>query len=113
MAIDLEEAKAQLARTPAVLRTWFAGLPEPWLDADEGPDTFTARDVLAHLIYGERVDWIPRVRIILESGESRSFEPFDRRGFLDEARGWSLESLLADIMVPGNCGRQSWHYCRS
>ena len=97
MAFDLEEARAQLARTPTVFRTWFTGLPEPWLDADEGPETFTARDILAHLIYGERVDWIPRARIIFEHGESRPFEPFDRRGFLDEARGWSLEALLAEF----------------
>jgi hypothetical protein len=97
MAFDLEESRAQLARTPATLRAWFSGLPEPWLDADEGLDTFTGRDVLAHLIHGERVDWIPRARIILESGEARPFEPFDRRGFLDEARDWSLEALLAEF----------------
>lgn len=97
MAFDLIEARAQLARTPGVFRAWFMGLPRPWLEADEGAETFTARDVLAHLIYGERVDWIPRARIILESGESRPFQPFDRRGFLDEARGWSLEALLAEF----------------
>ncbi|HET6330565.1 MAG TPA: DinB family protein [Holophagaceae bacterium] len=97
MAFDLDEALAQLARTPGVFRAWFADLPEPWLDADEGPGTFSSRDVLAHLIYGERTDWLVRVRIILEQGESRPFDPFDRRGFLDEARGWSLEALLAEF----------------
>ena len=97
MPFDLEEAQAQLARTPAVLRAWFTGLQEPWLRADEGPATFSPRDVLAHLIYGERVDWLPRARIILEQGEARPFEPFDRGGFLDEAKAWSLEALLAEF----------------
>ena len=97
MPFDLQEAQAQLARTPAVFRAWFTGLPESWLLADEGPDTFSPRDVLAHLIFGERTDWIPRVRIVVEQGESHPFEPFDRRGFLDEARGWGLESLLAEF----------------
>lgn len=97
MPFDLEEAKAQLSRTPAVLRAWFPGLQGPWLEADEGPGTFSARDVLAHLIYGERVDWIPRARIILDHGEARPFEPFDRRGFLDEAKGWTLSALLDEF----------------
>ena len=97
MPFDLEEAKAQLSRTPAVLRAWFTGLQEAWLEADEGPDTFSARDVLAHLIYGERVDWIPRARLILDCGETRPFEPFDRRGFLDEAKSWTLAALLDEF----------------
>lgn len=97
MAFDLDEARTQLARTPGVFRSWFTELPESWLVADEGPDTFSPRDVLAHLIFGERTDWMPRVRIILEQGESRPFEPFDRRGFLDEARGWSPDALLAEF----------------
>lgn len=97
MPFDLEAAKAQLSRTPAVLRAWFTGLQEPWLRADEGRGTFSSRDVLAHLIYGERVDWMPRARIILDHGEARPFDPFDRRGFLDEAKGWTLEALLAEF----------------
>lgn len=97
MPIHLDEARAQLERTPGVLRAWFTGIPEAWLQADEGPDTFSPRDVLAHLIHAERVDWMPRMRIILEHGEEKAFEPFARRGFLDEARGWSLEALLTEF----------------
>lgn len=97
MPLDLAEARAQLTRTPGTLRAWLSGLPESWLSADEGPGTFNPRDVLAHLIYGERVDWIPRTRIILEHGEGRPFEPFDRRGFLDEAKCWNLDALLDEF----------------
>lgn len=97
MPFDLEESASQLARTPHLLRAWFTGLQTPWLEADEGPNTFSPRDVLAHLIYGERVDWMPRACIILDHGEARPFEPFDRRGFLDEAKGWTMEALLAEF----------------
>ncbi|HJW09576.1 MAG TPA: DinB family protein [Holophagaceae bacterium] len=97
MAFSLIEAEAQLARTPGLLKSWFTGLPEASLLADEGPDTFSARDVLAHLIYGERTNWLPRARIILQHGEARPFVPFDRRGFLDEARGWTLDALLDEF----------------
>lgn len=97
MAFDLQESLAVLERTPGVLRAWFSGLPEAWLGADEGPDTFSARDVLAHLIHGERTDWIARTRIILEQGEGRPFDPFDRAGFLAEARAWTIEALLDEF----------------
>ena len=36
----------------------------------KGPDTWSAYDVVGHLIHGERTDWIPRARIILEQGRS-------------------------------------------
>lgn len=94
MSMPLNEVYALLSRTPAVFQSWFSGLPEPWLNAHEGEGTFTARDVLVHLIHGERTDWMARVHVILEHGESRPFEPFDRRGFFDEAQAWSMSALL-------------------
>lgn len=97
MLFRLLQAQAQLTRTPNLLRAWFHGLPEPWLTAHEGPDTFSPRDVLAHLIYGERTDWMVRVRILLEHGEDRAFDPFERHGFLEEARSWTTEALLDEF----------------
>ena len=78
LAFDLAEARAILARTPDVVEALLAGLPPRWLEANEGPETFSPREVLAHLIHGERTDWIPRARLVLEHGEERPFEPFDR-----------------------------------
>ena len=94
MTVDLAETEALLARTPTLLRAWFTDLPSPWLEADEGPGTFSARDVLIHLIHGEQVNWMDRVRRILEDGDGVPFEAFDREGFQAEARAWSLEALL-------------------
>lgn len=75
---SLEEARALLARTPATLNAWLRDLPEAWLTCDEGPDTWSPAVIVGHLIVGERTDWIPRVRRLLEHGESLPFEPFDR-----------------------------------
>jgi hypothetical protein len=64
------------------------------VDADEGPETFSPRDVLGHLIFGEETDWIPRMRLILEHGDGRPFVPFDRFGFRPRYGGRPMEELL-------------------
>jgi hypothetical protein len=93
-AFDLPEACALLERTPSVLRAWLAGLPEPWVRADEGPDTWNAFDVVGHLIDGEETDWIPRARIILAQGPDRRFTPFDRFRHRRLNAGRALPELL-------------------
>jgi hypothetical protein len=95
MDVQIEDAKALLARTPAALSGLMTSIPKTWLECREGPKTFSPIDVLGHLIYGEQVDWIPRARIILEQGESRPFDPFDRVGFEDLIAGKSVEELLS------------------
>jgi hypothetical protein len=74
----LDRTTALLARTPAVLDALVRGLPEEWTHRDEGPGTWTVFEIVGHLIHGERTDWLPRAKMILEFGETRAFEPFDR-----------------------------------
>jgi hypothetical protein len=95
--IGLAETIAVLTRTPATLNALVRGLPEIWVQGNEGKDTWSAFDIVGHLIVGERTDWMPRARIILESGEERPFDPFDRLAQLQESRGKSLEQLLDDF----------------
>lgn len=75
------EAVSVLERTPGALRGLLQGLPAPWLQRHEGEGTFGPVEVLGHLIHGEKTDWVPRLRQILESGDARPFVPFDRHGF--------------------------------
>jgi hypothetical protein len=49
---------------------------------------------VGHLIHGEVTDWLPRTRIILEHGESRTFDPFDRLAQFKEDKTQPLERLL-------------------
>jgi len=91
---NLAEAAAILARTPATLAAFLSGLPDTWVRRDEGNDTWSAFDILGHLIVGERTDWMPRIRILLENGEARAFDPFDRFAQFNESAGNSMEQLL-------------------
>ena len=50
----LDEAVAILARTPATLDALLRGLPDGWIVAHEGGDTWSPFDVIGHLIHGER-----------------------------------------------------------
>ena len=97
MEHDLQQTMSLLTRTPAALNALLRGLPETWTMRNEGEDTWSVFDVVGHLIDGERVNWMPRARMILQSGESRTFEPFDRLGHLREGRGKSLEQLLDEF----------------
>lgn len=97
MEFDLRVAIPVLERTPATLRTLLGGLPSAWTDANEGPDTWSPFDVVGHLIHGERTDWIPRARMILEEGRSRAFEPFDRYAQFRDSEGKSLDALLDEF----------------
>jgi DinB family protein len=94
MSLVLSEAIQVLSRTPATLRALLAGLDDEWLTADEGPDTFSPRDVVGHLISGEETDWMPRLRIILDHGPSRPFTPFDRFGFKEKYGRMPIDGLL-------------------
>ena len=88
---SLAEAIAVLNRTPATLDALLRGLPGIWVRCNEGKNTWSAVDIVGHLIVGERTDWMPRVRIILENGEARSFDPFDRFAQLKESQDKLME----------------------
>lgn len=88
---------AILSSTPASLRALLKDLPEPMVATNEGENTFSPRDVLGHLIHGEKTDWVPRIKLILESGEAQPFVPFDRFGFREAIRGASTAALLDEL----------------
>lgn len=94
VTFDLPETLDILTRTPTVVDTLLRGTSESWHALNEGPDTWSAFDVVGHLIHGEETDWVPRARIILEHGETRPFEPFDRFAQFRRFAGWSLDQLL-------------------
>ena len=94
----VEECLSVLTRTPATLEALLRDLPETWTRAvTEGPGTWSAYDVIGHLIHGERTDWMPRLGIILEHGPSRPFDPFDREAQFQESGGRSLSLLLDEF----------------
>jgi DinB superfamily len=97
MEQNLEDTIALLARTPAALDSLLRGLPDAWTLRNEGGKTWSAFDVVGHLIHGERTDWMPRAKRILEFGDTRAFEPFDRWAQMRESEGMALAQLLDEF----------------
>jgi len=97
MEHNLEHTILLLTRTPAALNALLRDLPESWTLRNEGENSWSAFDIVGHLIHGERTDWMPRVQRVLQHGESRPFEPFDRLGQVRESQGKSLGQLLDEF----------------
>ena len=93
----MDEATAILARTPATLDALLRGLPDGWINANEGGDTWSPFDVIGHLIHGEQTDWLPRARIILARGDARPFDTFDRFAQFRASQGRTLSELLDEF----------------
>jgi len=95
---SLADAIAVLSRTPAALNALLRGLPGVWVRGNEGKDTWNAFGIVGHLVFLERTDWLPRLRIVLEAGEARPFDPVDRFAQLKETQDKPLEQLLDDFI---------------
>ncbi len=93
----LQHTVSLLTRTPATLNALLRDLPDAWTLRNEGENTWSVFDVVGHLIYGERVNWIPRAKMLRQFGETQTFEPFDRRAFVRESQGKSLPQLLDEF----------------
>ena len=97
MEQNLEQTISLLSRTPAALNALLRDLPEAWTLRNEGEKTWSAFDVVGHLINSERTNWMPRARMILQHGESRPFERIDRFAQERESAGKSLAQLLDEF----------------
>jgi len=97
MSKTMNQTVALLEKTPQTLDALLRDLPDGWTRANEGTNTWSAYDVVGHLIHGERTSWIPRAKMILEFGETRAFERVDRRAQERESQGKSLSDLLDEF----------------
>ena len=97
MKYTLDEGIAILERTPRVLESLLKGLPDSWTACNEGGDSWSAFDIVGHLIHGERTDWIQRLKIILNDSDNKTFNPFDRFAQLEASRGKTLHQLLEEF----------------
>ena len=97
MQHNLQDTIALLTRTPATLEALLRDLPETWTLRDEGENTWSAFDVVGHLIHGERTDWMARTKVILQLGEDQPFERFDRWAQQRNSQGKSLGQLLDEF----------------
>ena len=109
--MELADSLALLSRAPATFNALLRDLPDAFAHANEGGNSWDPRAIVGHLISGERTDWLPRARIILQFGESRTFDPFDMQGHLREVEGKSLDQLLdefADLRTSNLFELRAW-----
>lgn len=97
MKYRLEKSYEILERTPAVLQSLLAGLSDDWIMSNEGPETFSPYDVVGHLIHGEKTDWTTRMKMILEFGNTKTFERWNRVAMYEESKGKSMQQLLDEF----------------
>ena len=90
----LAETTDFLHRTPKLVSTLLAGLPESWTQTQDVPDGWRPRDVVGHLISAELDDWITRTERILEHGTRVPFDRFDRFAHVDRDAGATLDELV-------------------
>ena len=94
MEYDFDQAVEILRGTPTTLKALLNGLPKVWTRSSVGTGTWSAHDVVGHLLHGEQTDWMERVQIILEHGQGHPFEPFKRTAMLEKYQDYPLERLL-------------------
>lgn len=112
MNFDLQESQDLLSRTPSVLDGMLRQSGTLWHSTNEGPNTWSAFDVLGHLVHGEETDWIPRAEIILTQGTDQPFTPYDRFAQFERFNDWTLEALLdrfAELRASNLKTLQSWN----
>ncbi len=99
MNFDLEKSIELLERTPQVYKVLLSNLKSDWGIINEGSGTWSAFDIIGHLIHGENTDWIPRAELILSSKEIPTFEPFDRFAQKGISKDKTLDQLLDEFEV--------------
>jgi hypothetical protein len=97
MDFDITQGIAVLERTPGTLHAMLHDLGTSWIDATEGPETWSPYVIIGHLVHAERANWIPRARSILSQSTSRRLPPYDRLAHFQESRGQSLTGLLHEF----------------
>lgn len=97
MNFNIDKALEILERTPEVLRVYLENLSSAWTTCNEGEETWSAFDVVGHLIHGEKTDWTERLQLIMSNGEIKIFTPFDRFAQFEESKGKTLSELLDEF----------------
>jgi hypothetical protein len=102
MDFSLSGSLEILERTPSVLIAMLQNISDEWSKKNEGGETWSAYDIVGHLVHGERTDWIARMEIILSDKADKTFVPFNRFAQFEESKGKSLNDLLDEFQMLRN-----------
>ena len=99
MKYSIERSIEIMERTPTVLNNMLSGIGDDWVMNNEGPETFSPYDVIGHLVHGERTDWTARTKRILEFGDTKTFDLWNRFAQYEESKGKTLQQLLDEFVA--------------
>lgn len=97
MQFSFEKSLEILERTPDTVYALLHDLSDEWIHSHEGDNTWTAKEVVAHLLVCEETSWLPRARIILSDDPTKVFAPVDMMIHFERAQQTSLEDLLIEL----------------
>ena len=97
MNFSMHQSIEILERTPVVLQNLLEGLSAEWTSNNEGGETWSAYDVIGHLIHGDKTDWLTRAELILSYNVEKKFQPFDRFAQFENSKGKTLKQLLDEF----------------
>lgn len=97
MDFQYEQAVEVLRRTPATLTALLQGASDVWTRGVEGDGTWSAYDVVGHMLNSDETDWLARAHTILDVGEERPFESVNRTAMYERYKDYSLDQLLASF----------------
>jgi uncharacterized damage-inducible protein DinB len=94
MKFSLEKSLEILESAPNAISAMLQNLSEDWTNHNEGGNTWTAKEVLAHLIVCEETEWLTRTKIILSEATVKKLTPIDLQAHFKIAETNSLSFLL-------------------
>lgn len=99
MNFELNQSIEILRNTPFVVESYLSTLSTAWIKNNEGESTWSAYDVLAHLIDADKTNWMIRVKTILSNADNKRFEPFDRFAHLNRNQELSLDAMIKEFQT--------------
>jgi len=97
MNFRLNQSIEILEKTPFVIESYLSTLSEDWIKNNEGDNTWSPYNILGHLIFGEKTDWMIRIKTILGNSSNKLFEPFNRFAQLKDDQSKSIESMIHEF----------------
>jgi len=97
MNFSLNSTLQILESTPGVLKAWLTQLNDEWTKNNEGENTWSAKDIVAHLIICEKTNWLVRAKIILSQDSEKILVPIDMSAHFDSSRNTTLNDLIKNF----------------
>lgn len=98
MNFSIEKSIQILEKTPQLLTILLDNISEEWTLNNEGNQSWSAFDVVGHLIHCDECNWIPRIEITLSDAVVVKFEPLDRFAQIEKNKNKTLLQLLNEFV---------------